>query len=111
MDVRPTLDRGKFPAANLSISYSKNKLISGEKCFFNQIHMMHADTGSCAFVLKALRAPNDVHHYFLPSPYPFLPEPWVLVLLLRRQRALAFTTLSTILDHGIKIHVSSTYRS
>ena len=37
-------------------------------------------------------------------------EPWVLVLqllLLRRQKALAFITSSPILDHGIRIHVSS----
>ena len=37
-------------------------------------------------------------------------EPWVLVLQLlplRRQKALAFITSLPILDHGIRIHVSS----
>ena len=45
-------------------------------------------------------------------PYPALLEPWVLELLLvRRRKALAFITLSPILDHGIRIHVSFSYQT
>ena len=42
---------------------------------------------------------------------PVFLEPWalVLLLLLRRQKALVFNTSLLILDHGIRIHVSSLY--
>ena len=49
-------------------------------------------------------------HLVLPST-PSLLERWVLVLLLHRQKALAFITSSPTLNHGIRIHVSSPYQT
>ena len=83
------------------IFYSKNKHKSCEEA------MVHSKMSSGAWWMLAVKTLWSILLFLIRSS-PFLLEQWVsVVLLFRRQKTLAFNTSSTILDHGIRTHVSS----
>jgi hypothetical protein len=101
--TRRTLDRGKLPTAKCLFPILKINLNRAKKPLVHSKCLLMHD-GYMWLAVKTLWSIL----LFLTRSSPLLLEPWVLVVLLfRRQKAQAFNTSSTILDHGIKIHVSS----